>query len=308
MPSFPVISVSGQSLTRVRLFGILRDVSIACLDWRIHEAGPTFPGTFGMSHKPATWRTWSAGCGCLLLACGAMGCASGQISVRRLPTPTPVIAQSANEAPTANPSVALDPTASAAAPTSSGTPEVPAALPAVSASAVELIPQPVTATEGTPPLRADAIGEIRIPGLNLASSIVEVSWHLGELEGQPVAEWDTIPDAVGHHLGTAPLGGVGNCVLSGHSRVDRDDGVIGVFRRLHELSPGDRIELIDASAVQHEYVVQRMETVQELGASIEQRMASAGFMEPMDGSWLTLITCWPDWGYTHRLIIVASLQ
>jgi sortase A len=152
----------------------------------------------------------------------------------------------------------------------------------------------------------DAVGEIRIPQIGLVSPIFEVSWRLGEVDGQPVAEWNTIPYAVGHHQGTALPGEFGNCVLSGHSRVDQNQSINGVFRRLHELSRGARVEVVDSAGTSHRYTVQSVETLQELGASLEQRLSNASLMDPTDDRRVTLITCWPDWGYTHRLVVVAT--
>jgi LPXTG-site transpeptidase (sortase) family protein len=150
-----------------------------------------------------------------------------------------------------------------------------------------------------------AIGEIRIDRIDLEAPIVEVSWHLAEIDGQMVAEWDTHPSAVGHHRGSGALGGAGNCVLSGHSRAVDAGGAAGVFQRLEELRSGDRILLVDTSGGEYAYVVQETTRVAELGAPLEQRRAHAAYMAPSQEARLTLITCWPDWAYTHRLIVIA---
>jgi LPXTG-site transpeptidase (sortase) family protein len=170
------------------------------------------------------------------------------------------------------------------------------------ASGGSLAGAPLTAQEIAP---FDTIGQIRIAKIELEAPIVEISWHLVEIDGQTVAEWDTHPDAVGHHRGSGPLGGEDNCVLSGHSRAAGTGSAAGVFQRLEELRSGDRIVLVDASGQEYTYLVQELTKVAELGASLEERRAHAAYMAPGQEARLTLITCWPDWAYTHRLIVTA---
>lgn len=170
------------------------------------------------------------------------------------------------------------------------------------ASGGSLARAPSTGQDAAP---LDTIGRIRIAKIELEAPIVEVSWHLVQIDNQTVAEWDTHPDAVGHHRGSGPLGGEDNCVLSGHSRAAGTGSGAGVFQRLEELRFGDRIVLADASGREYTYLVQEVAKVAELGASLEERRAHAAYMAPGQEARLTLITCWPDWAYTHRLIVTA---
>ena len=133
--------------------------------------------------------------------------------------------------------------------------------------------------------------------------MVEVSWHLEEIEGQTLGVWDTVSGAVGHHHGTAAFGGQGNYVLSGHSRAAEG----GVFQRLAELEPGDEVLLVTAAGATYRYEVESLDKLPELGADLAERRAHAAVMAPTQDARLTLITCWPDWAYTHRLVVVATL-
>jgi len=81
-----------------------------------------------------------------------------------------------------------------------------------------------------------------------------------------------------------------------------------VFNELWLLEPGDLIRLTNVRGDSYQYVVERVERVQELGQRLEQRLANASLMAPTQDARLTLITCWPDWAYTHRVIVVARLQ
>jgi LPXTG-site transpeptidase (sortase) family protein len=147
-------------------------------------------------------------------------------------------------------------------------------------------------------------GRIAIPVLGIDVPMVEVSWHLEQIEGQTVAIWDTVAGAGGHHRGTAGPGSKGNCVISGHTRTQDAD----VFNSVWRVEPGDVIRVTNVQGDSFDYVVERVDKVLELGQSLAQRLANAALMAPTQDARLTLITCWPDWAYTHRLVIVARLQ
>jgi LPXTG-site transpeptidase (sortase) family protein len=163
-------------------------------------------------------------------------------------------------------------------------------------------PQPEVSLEAQSSV-SETIGRIQIPNLALDVPIVEVSWHLEEIEGQTVGVWDTVAGMAGHHRGTAALGAQGNCVISGHSQAAAQ----GVFQLLAELKPGDKITLLTAEGSPYQYIVEGTQKVAELGVDLEQRRAHATVMAPTQDARLTLITCWPDWAYTHRLIVSARL-
>jgi LPXTG-site transpeptidase (sortase) family protein len=139
------------------------------------------------------------------------------------------------------------------------------------------------------------LGRIIIPRLGIDAPIVKVAWHIEQIEGQALAVWDVAVNAVGHHSGTSPLGGEGNC-----PRRPR-----GMFRALDQAQVGDEIFLRWGEASERAYLVEEVTQVAEVGASLADRLANAECMAATDEARLTLITCWPDWAYTHRLIVVA---
>ena len=149
-----------------------------------------------------------------------------------------------------------------------------------------------------------ALGRIAIPSLDIDVPLVEVSWHLEQMGSQTVGVWDTVRGAAGHHRGTALPGDWGNCVISGHSRTS--DGA--VFDRLWELTAGDRILVTTDSGSQWQYLVESVTKVPEVGKSLDQRQANSSVMAPSAEARLTLITCWPEWAYTHRIVVVARLS
>ncbi|MCL5958958.1 MAG: sortase [Chloroflexi bacterium] len=163
-----------------------------------------------------------------------------------------------------------------------------------------VLSDPPKATPETP--KRDYVPPVRIviPKIGLDSEIVEVGWKTVTVDGQTMAEWDVADYAVGHHQGTGVPGQPGNIILAGHNDINGE-----VFRYLENLAVGDEINLYTAKG-EYKYMIARMELVQEVGASEEQRRDNAKFMDPTPDETLTLITCWPYWVDTHRIIVIAK--
>ena len=229
---------------------------------------------------PRSFRPFLVICALGLVALSAAACC------RRVAAPAPTLAVTPSATPTRQ--------ASALRAEGTATPSPSAAV----------ATRPTATVRSAPPTFPDVtgmIGRIRIPSLGADAPIVPVSWHLEEREGQTVGVWDTAERAVGHHLDSAPLGGQGNCVLSGHSRSDEG----GVFYGLWELAPGDAVVVSASDGAEHTFLVREVLKVRELGVDLRERLEHATWMDPSDEPRLTLITCWPDWAYTHRVIVVA---
>lgn len=226
----------------------------------------------------------------LLIAC-AVGCQS-----------RPVIRSTATAVPTA---ATAGPAAASPEPITPTSLVVGVATPSETSSAgpgsVASVTPSLEAAAATPTVEG-AIGTLFIPALDRTVAIVPVGWRVEEVEGFQVAVWETVNGAAGYHRGSAPLGGDGNCVLSGHSSLEHG----AVFEGLWGLTPGDTIYLTDNGSQEYRYVVASVNKVQETGASLENRLAHAAAMDPTGDARLTLVTCWPDWAYTHRVIVVAQ--
>ncbi len=123
-----------------------------------------------------------------------------------------------------------------------------------------------------------------------------------ETNDGPLGVWDTAGTGVGHHLGSAQPGERGNVVISGHSRGQ------GSFAQLADLVIGDEVVLVAEDGRSYLYRVAEVVMVSEVGASLEERRAHAQYMLPTEDARLTLITCWPPWAYTHRLIVIARQE
>lgn len=106
--------------------------------------------------------------------------------------------------------------------------------------------------------------------------------------------WETPKFSVGHHLGTANPGENGNAVFSGHiSSPISNEG--NVFQRLPEVKTGDDI-IVHSPAAVIRYVVTETEVVDPSHVEI---------MDATARPQATLITCYPDWVYSHRFVVIA---
>jgi len=127
-----------------------------------------------------------------------------------------------------------------------------------------------------------------------------VGWEVVEQDGKLVSTWEVADYAAGFHKTSAYPGNPGNTVLSGHHNIKGE-----VFRHLVDLEIGDPVYLY-AEGRQYAYRVVDRFIVQELGASAEQRRQNARWIAPTADERLTLVTCWPYWTNTHRVIVIAA--
>ncbi len=176
--------------------------------------------------------------------------------------------------------------------------------PTAEAAATRLQPPTPVPTGGPPVIRPSAPVRIVIPAAAVDARVVEIGWHVVRVGGEPRGMWDTAAGAAGHHRGSADPGQSGNCVLSAHS----SDAAGATFRRLDELTSGDVVELYTVSGQRYEYVVTTVVTLDELGAGPAEKREHARWLDPTDEPTLTLVTCWPAWSYTHRIIVRAELH
>ena len=102
---------------------------------------------------------------------------------------------------------------------------------------------------------------------------------------------ESLAFGLGHVSGTTPPAGDGNCAIGGHR--DTWAAFMG------ELRIGDEMS-VDTRESRRVYRVVAIDIVREDDLSV---------LEPAEGSWLTLITCYPISGLarsTQRLIVVAK--
>lgn len=185
-------------------------------------------------------------------------------------------------------------------------PTAPAATSAPTPTPPTPTPRPApTALPPSPPVR------LIIPSLQLDVPVVEMSWKVVDTPDGPRSEWVVPDNAAGHHINSASLGEVGNVVISGHNNIKGK-----VFRAISlAFDPkqpdkflGYRVRVIAADGRAFNYTVQKVYFFDERGASLAQRQANGRVMNQTSEPILTIITCWPYYGNSHRIVLQARLD
>ncbi len=131
------------------------------------------------------------------------------------------------------------------------------------------------------------------PSIGLSAAVVATDWT-------PGGEWRVPDGAAGWMLNSAYAGITGNTVLAGHHNTQGE-----VFRRVADLHPGDSITLgTEGKAV--EYRVSEVLILPAWGISPEQEQQYATWISRTRDTRLTLVTCWPYYTNSHRVIVVAK--
>lgn len=124
-------------------------------------------------------------------------------------------------------------------------------------------------------------------------------WEWPVLENTEVK---TLQKGLGHYRGTARPGTTGNFAVAGHRRTYGDP-----FKDFPKLRPGDPVLLTDGTTwFTYRIDKKPYRTVPTDIGVIDPVPRKSGFDGP--GRYLTLTTCDPEWGSSHRLIAWAHLD
>ncbi|WP_399088463.1 class E sortase [Streptomyces sp. BBFR2] len=124
-------------------------------------------------------------------------------------------------------------------------------------------------------------------------------WSKPVLEGTSTG---VLRRGLGHYTATARPGGTGNFAVAGHRRTYGDP-----FKEFPQLRPGDAVVLSDG-ITWFTYRIDRRpyRTLPDDIGVIDPVPRASGYRGP--GRYLTLTTCEPEWGHSHRLITWAHLD
>lgn len=171
---------------------------------------------------------------------------------------------------------------SAPAPSASASP----ASPTSPKSPAPKTPAPVALRDGKP------FAMLYIPRLGKG-------WDWPILENTEVK---TLQKGLGHYRGTARPGATGNFAVAGHRRTYGDP-----FKDFPKLRPGDPVFVTDGTTwFTYRIDKKPYRTVPSDIGVIDPVPRKSGFEGP--GRYLTLTTCDPEWGSSHRLIAWAHLD
>ncbi|MGA4840772.1 class E sortase [Streptomyces sp. G45] len=125
------------------------------------------------------------------------------------------------------------------------------------------------------------------------------TWNKPVLQGTATG---TLKKGLGHYARTAQLGQRGNFAVAGHRRTYGDP-----FKDFPELRRGDAVVLTDGTTwFTYRITRKPYKTLPTDTGVIDPVPRKSGFRKP--GRYLTLTTCEPEWGHSHRLIAWAHLD
>lgn len=125
------------------------------------------------------------------------------------------------------------------------------------------------------------------------------TWNKPVLEGTKTG---TLKKGLGHYASTAQLGQPGNFAVAGHRRTYGDP-----FKDFPRLRPGDSVVLTDGTTwFTYRIDTKPYKTLPSDIAVIDPVPKKSGYTRA--GRYLTLTTCEPEWGHSHRLIVWAHLD
>ncbi len=157
--------------------------------------------------------------------------------------------------------------------------------------------------DSNPPVNIDTIPtRIQAPAIELDAPVVAMGWNVTEQWGEVVVEWDVPEKQAGWHRNSGAPGSGSNIVISGHN-----NSMGGrIFANLEGLGVGDSVTVRNLQGDSFTYRVFDKKLVRTFGASAEALDFLESVMKPTPTEQLTLITCWPSWSNTHRLVIMAA--
>jgi len=141
---------------------------------------------------------------------------------------------------------------------------------------------------------------IVIPAIKVDSPVVDVGWRtVTDSRGSVFNLWDVADFAAGWHVTSDQPGQGGNVVLSGHNNMRG-----AVFRRLNKLKEGD-VATIWSGYARYDYKIDEVVILRERGMPMKTRLENAQWIGEFDDNRLTLVSCWPPRGNSHRIIVVG---
>lgn len=140
-----------------------------------------------------------------------------------------------------------------------------------------------------------------VPAIQLRAPI-QVTGSRKILVRNTVYEQWLVPDtfAAGWNPSSGTPGSKGNVVLYGHHNVNG-----AVFARLYQVQRGDEL-IVVSRGLEFHYKVTDIVKVKEKDVSFAQMLQNAELLKDTNEERLTLITCWPPYESTHRLIVIAT--
>lgn len=135
--------------------------------------------------------------------------------------------------------------------------------------------------------------------------VVSMGWRVTEVDGVRTTMWEIPADAAGWHPDSGLTGQVGNVIISGHQLLGTAPFAAIA---LGDVLPGQEVLLTDAAGTTFRYTVREVTDPLpiETDPAAEQLLANT-YLGQGNQAILTLISGWPDFSTTHRVIVIADL-
>lgn len=146
---------------------------------------------------------------------------------------------------------------------------------------------------------------LTIPEIDMDVQVVPMSWYVAETEGVRTTAWQLPQEGAGWHPNSAGAGSDGNVVISGHQLLG--DAPFAPIA-LGDVAVGMEVVLADAEGNRFSYIVTEVTEPLPIPSSLaEEEDLAAQYAAPTSVPSLTLISGWPDFSTTHRIIVRAEL-
>ena len=178
---------------------------------------------------------------------------------------------------------------------------VPVVRPEAKTNASKTVVLPTVVPTQTPtPEPAWAPERLVISSLKIDAPIVSATEITVKYQGEFYRQWAAPnSESVGWLPTSSTLGLPGNTAMISH-----DNGGGHVFAHLSEIKIGDLITVYSGSKA-FNYVVTANAKLPEQGQPLSVKLQNAAWAGPFPDERLTLITCWPPWGSTYRIVVIA---
>jgi len=167
----------------------------------------------------------------------------------------------------------------------------PQARPSADETPVQpVVPQPFLDGDGKLLLRPSGPTRLVIQSIGIDALVSTVGYTFRD----GVLEYDVPRREAGHYVDSAGPGERGNVVISGHVA---NRGGKAVFEQLPDVKAGDIVELYRGDEV-FRYSITEIKVVAAEATSVMSQTQDAR---------LTLVTCFPERDYPHRLVVIGKL-
>jgi sortase A len=218
----------------------------------------------------------------------------GSNTKNQVPTPTAinVVLTPLQQEPTVVDHL-LDPTESNATPQSTPVPKIE--FPTINAEKLFVHAAANTGLED--PMIPD---RIVIPSVGIDAKVVIADYNSTNIDGETFGQWQAPnEDAAGWQPDSALLGQIGNTVINGHHNEFGE-----AFGKLIDVKVGDKV-YVYSQGKKYSFIIANRMILLERFVDTQTRLQNARWLSKTDDMRLTLVTCWPKFSNTHRLIVVA---